>query len=610
MPNLPPQAFFKAMTPNLVADHISRKNHPDSPSIDKSFHPFFSLTGRIAGRLFKLRKLDNIYSGLNTRADPFEFSKQALDKLGIHLLPTGKCGPIPRKGPLIIVANHPFGCLEGLALVRIISEVRRDVRFLANYFLNALPPLRELFFPVDPFGSIKAGARNSSSVRRALTWLDNGGVLCIFPAGEVAHWKPGQGISDPVWQTNAGRIIHRSGADVQPVYFHGQNTLFFHMAGLLHPGFRTALLPRELLRKKGQTVRFTTGKTVSGRTLGHFQTPGHALAFLRIKNTPGVDKDKRREALRPTLKQGSLPRKRKKTKSFLLSLPAERILSENSRYSVILFKGNEHPAVMHELGYKRALTFHSIGEALDQKIDLDQYDGHYHHLILWSKKDKEIAGGYRVKRADTDNFASGNERLYTSTLFNFSPEFFRSLPQCMELGRSFITPGHQRDVSPLTLLWKAIGTYVNMRPRTRYLFGPVSISSAFSPVSVALILENLKKNNLDPQLSEMVTPGLEPRIPLPPATITQIKSLSELSVSEIARVVPELEEGGHSFPVLIRQYLKLGGRAAAFHHDRDFGSYDVLMVVDLCKTPRATLRRYMGENAENFTNKNFGNGQG
>jgi putative hemolysin len=234
MPNLPPQAFFKAMTPNLVADHISRKNHPDSPPIDNSFHPFFSLSGHIAGRLFKLRKLDNIYSGLNTRADPFEFSRQALEKLRIHLLPTGKCGPIPRTGPLIIVANHPFGCLEGLALVQIISEVRRDVRFLANYFLNALPP----------------------------------------------------------------------------------------------------------------------------------------------------------------------------------------------------------------------------------------------------------------------------------------------------------------------------------------------------------------------------------------ATISQIKSLSELSVSEIARVVPELEEGRHSFPVLIRQYLKLGGRAAAFHHDRDFGSYDVLMVIDLCKTPRDTLRRYMGKNAENFTDKNFGSGQG
>jgi putative hemolysin len=179
-----------------------------------------------------------------------------LDELDVRW----QCSPedmarVPRSGPVVVVANHPFGLVEGMTLGALLAQVRPDAKFLANSLLAGIPGTEEYLIPVDPFGG--AEKANWRGVRRSIEWLEQGGLLVTFPAGEVAALKlPHVKIAEPEWNARIARLIRITGASAVPVFFHGGNSAAFHLAGLIHPRLRTALLPHELLNKKGQTIRW------------------------------------------------------------------------------------------------------------------------------------------------------------------------------------------------------------------------------------------------------------------------------------------------------------------------------------------------------------------
>lgn len=163
---------------------------------------------------------------------------------------------IPSSSPAVVVANHPFGAIDGLILASVLSSVRKDVRILANYLLGAVPDLREIFFLVDPFGRKGSSARNVGAMRKAVQWVRQGGMLAIFPAGEVSHltWK-NRNVQDPPWSDTAARLVRLTQAPVVPIFFEGRNSNLFQAAGLLHPRLRTIMLPREILRRRRSSAR-------------------------------------------------------------------------------------------------------------------------------------------------------------------------------------------------------------------------------------------------------------------------------------------------------------------------------------------------------------------
>src|SRR5262249_13761952 len=114
---------------------------------------------------------------------------------------------IPPSGPLLVVANHPRGAVDGLAVSTLVHRVRSDVRILANGLLACIPELRDLCFFVDPFGGQRAAAKNVKGLRDAHRWLGQGGALVVFPSGEVAHAAlPDGSYADSPWQTTAARL--------------------------------------------------------------------------------------------------------------------------------------------------------------------------------------------------------------------------------------------------------------------------------------------------------------------------------------------------------------------------------------------------------------------
>ncbi len=154
------------------------------------------------------------------------------------------------KGPVIVVANHPFGGIETVILASILRKMRVDVKFMANYLLNAVPEIRDLLITVNPFKGTTSVRDNIKPIRESIQWVQNNGMLVVFPAGAVSHFDLQKGtITDPDWSHSIARIIRKTGAPVLPMFFQGTNSAAFHMAGMVHPFLRTAMLPNELLNK-------------------------------------------------------------------------------------------------------------------------------------------------------------------------------------------------------------------------------------------------------------------------------------------------------------------------------------------------------------------------
>lgn len=550
------------------------------------------MTGAL-NKILKLEYLDQFCTDAHAAVDGPGFLGEILNRLKISVdISPEDIARIPKTGPVVAVANHPFGMAEGIALIWLLARRRSDFRVMANDMLGALPDVRPFLIMVDPFGGEPAQRANRRGLRESLQWLDRGGMLLMFPAGEVSHLQFRRpGIHDPDWNRSAAALIRHSGAAAVPIYVDGSNSALFQIAGMVHPRLRTALLPRELLNKQGQALRVRVGHPVAASTFEEMDDAS-ATELLRRKTywlahrKPRVAPPSRRMRERVRAEDPLFePIPDDWLRAELATLPAERVLVESGNWQVMLTTRNECPFVVREIGRLRERTFRTVGEGTGKPVDLDDFDDHYRHLVLWRKDSHKIAGAYRLCGTD-----QANGRLYTKTLYRFSPQFFEQISPAIELGRSFIRVEYQRSFQPLLLLWRAIGEYVARNPQYRYLFGPVSISNSYQHASRVLMANTLLRLVGMPELAPLAKPR-RPFLHLPVNDLPEPESIDEME-SWIA----DLEPSGDGLPVLIRQYLKMGGRFATFHVDHGFGqTLDGLIVVDLTATEPKFLERYLGK---------------
>ncbi|MEO7271510.1 MAG: lysophospholipid acyltransferase family protein [Vicinamibacterales bacterium] len=214
----------------------------------------------MAARALGLDACNAIYRQLQpSSSEPF--ADRVLHALNIVPdCPWSDLAGVSSSGPLIVVANHPSGAVDGLVLLSLLQRVRPGVRLLANHLLARVPELADVCFFADPFGGPSAGARSLGGLRAARRWLAGGGALIVFPSGKVAHRRRTDGsYADSPWPATIGRIAIASRAPVVPAFVAGSNRWSFYAAGCIHPTLRTALLPRELLAKRGQTIAIRLG---------------------------------------------------------------------------------------------------------------------------------------------------------------------------------------------------------------------------------------------------------------------------------------------------------------------------------------------------------------
>jgi putative hemolysin len=553
------------------------------------------------------KKLEEAWAESEAETRGIGIFERFLDRLGVHwMCPAEDLAHVPRKGPVVVVANHPFGMVEGAVMGALLARMRPDVRFLANSLLGGIPGLEEFVIPVDPFGG--AAQDNWRFVRQSVRWLRKGGVLVTFPAGEVASLRlPKLEIADPEWNETIGGLIRLSGSPTIPIYFYGSNGPAFHIAGLVHPRMRTALLPLELLNKKGVTIRVSVGRVISAETLTHLPTDRQRVDYLRTRTL--LLEERHRQA--PPLWKFELPKPAvvppiaaQTLRAEVEKLNANRLLAESGEIQVWIAKSAEIPNVLREIGRLRELTFRKVGEGTGRSLDIDRFDAHYRHLWLWNKATSEVCGAYRLTGTDEiPESSKPDTKLYTGTLFKFRPGLIQSLHPALELGRSFVRPEYQRSYQALLLLWKGIGAWVARNPRYRILFGPVSISREYAEASRALMVSYFEHHLTDPQLAGAATPRKEFRVR--PLRSCDLRTLTPLlsGIDELSDAVADVERDGKGLPVLLRQYLNLGGAMVAFNVDNAFsGVVDGLVIVDLCRLSPRLLTKYLGaEGAERFT---------
>lgn len=551
--------------------------------------------------------LDRVYSDV-VESGP-EFFRRMLANLDIKI----QCAPedvarIPKTGPLVLVANHPFGLAEGILLGSLLTAVRPDVKFLANSMLMTVPQLQEYVLPVNPFGGPDAIRENLQSLRRSLEWLKAGHALVIFPAGEVSSLQlPKLGVSEKEWTVNVARLALKAEAPVLPLYFHGSNSATFHLVSLVHERLRTVLLPKELLNKAGSTIRISVGTVIPSAAVRERGVQG-ATEYLRARTMLLESRAQAGFRLTPKLaiarapKEVVAPRDAAALAAEVEALPESQKLVRHGEYTVFVGSADQLPTVLAEIGRLREVSFRSAGEGTGEETDLDWFDRHYEHLVLWNREKQEIVGAYRLGRTDKILRQSGMNGLYTSTLFRLDPAFCSAMNPALELGRSFVRPEYQRSYVALLLLWKGLGQYVVSHPEYRHLFGPVSISNSYQARSRALMVSYLKSRRRHIRLSSSVKPKKAFRVFGPMAN--QVAELSSRlnSVEELSDVVSDLEPDRKGVPVLLNHYLNLGGRILEFSVDKKFSNVaDALILVDLMDSGRKTLERYMGKGgAESF----------
>jgi len=562
----------------------------------------------IAGKFAPVGKVRDLYRRVQQSTEGFGLERLLAEmKVGLRVEAADQAR-IPATGPVVVVANHPYGMLDGAILTVLLTRVRPDVKVLTNFLLGDVPELQQHCIFVDPFQTDQSIESNRRPLRQALAWLQQGGMLALFPSGEVSHWQmPAAQVSDPEWNDTAARLIRRTGASALPVYFCGHNGVGFQLLSMLHPRLRTAFLLQEFLQQEGKTLEVRVGSGISNDAIAAIPDDRAAMEYLRSR-TYLLSRRSRSEAVWSAALRSRLTIRiqepvagavsRDALAKELARLPSNCLLAESGDLAVYLGAAKEMPQMLREVGRLRELTFRQAGEGTGKSVDLDRFDSYYSHVLLWNNAKRELVGAYRAGNTAEIIAQRGIGGLYTSTLFRYDEKLFQKLGPALELGRSFIRPEYQRQYAPLLLLWKGIARLVAMRPEIPVLFGAVSISNDYNKASREMIYQFFDARMQDDELAQWI----EPRRPFRPAWLRRwdcrIMCRGLRDLDELSQPIADVESDGKGLPILLRQYAKIGGKLVGFNVDRKFSNVlDGLVIVDLRETEGAVLDRYMGREA-------------
>jgi putative hemolysin len=277
-------------------------------------------------------------------------------------------------------------------------------------------------------------------------------------------------------------------------------------------------------------------------------------------------------------------------------LRRQQTLLSTDELTVFQARSWQIPYLLDELGRLREIAFRAEGSGTGKARDLDKYDSYYDHIFVWHQEKCELVGAYRIGRVDEIINVFGKKGLYTYTLFKFKKQLFKATGPALELGRSFVRPEYQRTPSALFLLWKGIGQYIVRRPQYKVLFGPVSISKAYTELSRQIMMDFLTEHSFQRELAEFVKPRHPFNQKVTKRWDAKITTGMFDNLEDLSAFISEIEPDGKGIPTLLKHYLKLGASLLGFNVDAAFcHSLDGLILVDLTKTDQRMLERYMGE---------------
>lgn len=494
---------------------------------------------------------------------------------------------IPKHGRVVLIANHPIGALDALALLNVVINVRSDIKIISNPILASIAPLRLFSLPYQ-----KGTAQTHQQFKDICQHLNDEGILIIFPASDVSAFSTFR-IKDSDWKSDFLSIAEQSNASILPVHIKPNKSFLFYNLAIFSKPLSTLLLFKELLQALLNNSNKRTNSTV-GIKIGELIDPlAHEDLSLPIKTKVKLFQKqvyrigRNKPSLFRTLTPIAPPEDRNDLKKEVEA--CEPLGETRDNKKIFLYHNKTDSSLMREIGRLREEAFRLIGEGTGNQRDIDAYDKHYMHIVLWDEDDLEVVGAYRL--CATENQAN----LYTSTLFNYNQDTAQIIKSGLELGRSFIQPRYWGSRS-LEYLWYGIAAFLRRNTQYRYLFGAVSISNTFSRPAKDLIVSYYQRYYAD---NNGLT--LSSKRPYTIDNCTQQK-MSQLFHDQSAKeafavLKAQLRHLGYSVPALYKQYADLtnegGTRFLGFNIDPDFNDcVDGLVVVDIKKMSSQKRKRY------------------
>ena len=561
--------------------------------------------GWLLMKLLRISTINKIYNKHKHLKD-IAFFTALLDDLQIKFeIPEEDLRRIPKEGPFITVSNHPLGGIDGILLLKLLIEKRPDYKIIANFLLHRIEPMQPFIMPVNPFEDRRDEQSSIAGIKNALSHVREGNSLGVFPAGEVSTYKDGKLIVDKPWEEGAIKLIQKAKVPVIPIYFHAKNSALFYVLSKLNSKLRTAKLPSELLSQKGRIIKVRIGKPIHVKDQEEYKSTHDFCDFIRRKTYMLANPfEKEIKTLNTSsLKIPKSPKEivcQKNIDKMILEVEALRNtngrLLKSKNYEVFFAPSKKIPNIMFEIGRLREITFREVGEGTNESIDLDKFDGYYHHLFLWDEEANQVVGAYRMGLGKNIYKKFGIEGFYVQTLFKFEPELYGMMENSIEMGRAFIIKEYQQKPMPLFLLWKGI-VHITLRyPEYKYLIGGVSISNQFSNFSKSLMIEFMKSHYYDPYIAQYIHPKKEYKVKLKDADKDFVFDATQADMNKFDKVIDEIEPGALRIPVLIKKYVKQNARLVAFNVDPKFNNaVDGLMYIRVADIPESTVKPVMEE---------------
>ncbi len=570
-----------------------------------------SLVAKLVMYIMRLNKINKLYSDVYDE-DGGAFLERLIEALGVTIeINEEDLQKIPKEGAFITVSNHPFGGLDGIILIKLLSKIRPDYKVMANFLLKKIEPIKDYFLGVNPFESRK-DISSAGGLKEALRHLSEGKPLGLFPAGEVsAYQADSNSVEDREWSQSVLKLIRKANVPVVPIYFKGSNSILFQILGLIHPMLRTVKLPSELLNKKNRVIRLRVGNPISLETQRSFTDLIQYGKFLRAKtyllgSSLEVKKfflksqkaEKKTEMIAPEISVDLLRRE-------VDNIREDYLLFTMKNYSVYCAPTMKIPNILNEIGRLRELTFRAVGEGTNRSIDLDEFDLYYYHLFIWDNDCDRIVGAYRVGKGKDIIDRYGVKGFYINTLFKIRKEMRPVLYEAIELGRSFIVMEYQRKPLPLFMLWKGILYFLIKNPEYRYLIGPVTISGKYTDVSKELIMKFIRRNHWDAELAEFITPRCKYRVETNDPDVDVMVEASGDDITTLDKLIGDIEPSSDKLPILLKKYISLNGKIIGFNIDPKFNMcLDGLLILDLFDVPMNTVESLSKEiNDETIMNR-------
>lgn len=575
-----------------LADLLS-KNYPDFvryPSLVKKILLFF------LSKIMHVREINDFIES-NSSLKGFDFIEELFEKLDISYTISAKDKlKIPSEGKLLIVSNHPLGGIDGLILIKAVSEVRSDVKIIVNDILMHVENLKEYFIPFDLFN----GKPQRDNIQLVYDSIKRNEAIIIFPAAEVSRLKLLK-ISDSKWKKSVIQLSGKFNAPILPVFIKAKNSILFYLVSIISKRLSLFLLPQEVFNKRGQNIHLKIGHHIPSDVFRHNYYKKDIQIKLLRKHVEQISKDKpgvfqsQKNVIHPIDKKLL---KHQLSKSKFLGFTGDR-------KKIFLAESYLAPDVLKEIARLREISFRKVSEGTGKKMDRDKYDEYYKHLVLWDEDELEIVGSYRIGIGRTIISTLGVNGFYTSELFTHSQQLQNILAQSAELGRSFIQSKYWNTYA-LDYLWQGLGVFLKDNPYIKYTFGGVSLSKSYSDEAKKHIIFFYKKwfgdkQNLSAAKNRFIISNSESN------NLSSFYSSFDYR-KDLISLKNYLKHLGFSLPVLYKQYSELSERDGIkfidFSLDPDFNNcVDALILLEIDKIRQDKKERYFGTNKKLKLNK-------